>query len=120
MKNAIVRYIRDDYGILAAVVATSPEKIGISICNDDDRFKKKIARELALGRAEIGIKTDIPNRDALFLNPNSYCIKDGYVDYKFFKFKLSVLIKLEVEEMKKRATRYFKKKEENATAASGS
>jgi hypothetical protein len=52
---ALVRYVRGDTGKkIGCVVALSKDQIGWSLCNDDDRFDKNIAKSIAMLRAESG------------------------------------------------------------------
>jgi hypothetical protein len=58
-KHTIIRYLRNKkripYGVIVAVkssvIATDSFNIGYSLCNKKDKFSKKIALEVAIGRA---------------------------------------------------------------------
>lgn len=63
----IVQYIRDGrnqrIGVVVAILdADGNVSIGTSVCNKKDRFKKDLALEIALGRAEIGSNSTLPVR----------------------------------------------------------
>ena len=46
-------------------VAVAADKVGFSICNPLDRFKKEQARSMAAGRALAGTVPNIPNRQVM-------------------------------------------------------
>jgi hypothetical protein len=55
-KFTIIRYLRDKkrvpYGVLVATKNDGGYNIGYSLCNKYDRFEKKMALKIALGRAD--------------------------------------------------------------------
>jgi hypothetical protein len=54
----IIKYIRDKnkipQGVLVAVKSADGYNIGYSLCNKHDRFEKRMALEIAIGRAITG------------------------------------------------------------------
>ena len=54
-KYTIIEYIRDKsripYGVLIAVKSPDGYNIGYSLCNKKDRFNKRMALKIAIGRA---------------------------------------------------------------------
>ena len=55
-KNTIVQYLRNKkrvpYGVLVAVKSEHGFAYGYSLCNKKDRFNKRMALEIAIGRAK--------------------------------------------------------------------
>ena len=64
-KYTIIQYIRDKKripcGVLVAVKNLDGYNIGYSLCSKYDRFEKKMALKIALGRANIGDNSTTPN-----------------------------------------------------------
>jgi hypothetical protein len=64
----IIQYLRHKnkipYGVLVAVKAEDGCRIGYSLCNKNDRFEKKMALKIAIGRANFnyvfGKNADMP------------------------------------------------------------
>lgn len=79
---------------VACVVCTAPGKVGVSVCNEKDQFNKKLARQIALGRATTGHKTSFPNREL--------------IDFNFDVQYLGDMVNSQVHRMEERAKRYFK------------
>jgi hypothetical protein len=53
-KHTVIQYVRDrkrvPYGVLVAVKRDGGFGVGYSLCNKKDRFSKKMALKIALGR----------------------------------------------------------------------
>lgn len=90
----LVKYIRDGQKLVGCVVATGPNKIGVSIANPKDQFSKQLARYIAASRSETGTKCKIPNR---FVNIG----QDTNIP-------LSILVPVAERVMRERSERYFK------------
>jgi hypothetical protein len=63
-KYTIVQYIRDKNriptGVLVAVKSLEGYNIGYSLCSKYDRFEKKMALRIAVGRANFGDNSTMP------------------------------------------------------------
>lgn len=57
-KYSVIQYVRNNkripHGVIVAVKCEDGFRIGYSLCNKKDRFNKRMALKIALGRAEIG------------------------------------------------------------------
>lgn len=58
----LVQYIRQNNSLIGAVVALDKDKFGWSVCRKGDRFDKRLALEIAVGRAEVGSSSVPPVR----------------------------------------------------------
>ena len=114
----LVRYVRDyrkgngksqDSRVpVACLVAVSPDKFGISVCNEKDSFNKKRAREIAVARAYRGdskINRQVPNRTICSL------IRTGGSTVEFRDEKLNDAINRELAVLQERTSKYYNKKE---------
>ena len=80
----LIEYIRNaKREPIGCIVAINKDSIGISLLNPKDEFDKKIAKNIAIGRAELGIFPEIPIK------------KEG-------------LVERSIQRMVDRADRYFK------------
>ncbi len=109
----LVHYLRDCNRVpFGCIVATSPENIGVSVCCPKDKFNKKIAKQIALGRALV---TD----DPLAINLPRHREILGFYGYKNERtfeewddpISIYDYIKEAVKYVKRRAKKFFK--EEN-------
>lgn len=54
-KHTVIQYVRNKkrvpYGVIVAVKSDGGYSLGYSLCNKRDRFAKKMALKIALGRA---------------------------------------------------------------------
>lgn len=91
----LIKYVRDfERRPFACVVATE-NGIGYSVCHDRDRFNKKLAREIAIGRADFG--RDNPDGVAT----SKVVTNDGMETKR-------ELVRKAIEQMKVRAEKYWK------------
>jgi len=64
--SKLVQYIRDEknqpFGVVVALVVDGEVRLGVSVCNKKDKFNKKLALEIAVGRATVGCDTYAPIR----------------------------------------------------------
>ncbi len=73
MKNTLIKYLNDNTGNRRGCITCTGRKvpgqesgdsrsflIGASFCNRNDVFKKKVGRDIAIGRAEKGVPCNIP------------------------------------------------------------
>ena len=100
--SKLVKHVRDFWNVpVATIVALSPNMIGVSICNKKDHFNRHRGTVIAEGRARYALLDEmkIPNRSIPTRHPN------GTGCGTFF---LEDIITQEVENMKVRATKYFK------------
>lgn len=59
----LIEYIRaEDRQPIGCIVAIDKNSIGISLLNPKDEFDRKLAKKIAIGRAELGILPFIPSR----------------------------------------------------------
>ncbi len=57
----LIEYIRNqDREPVGCVVALDRDSIGISLLNPKDTFNRKLAKQIASGRAELGVVPEIP------------------------------------------------------------
>jgi hypothetical protein len=95
---------------VAVIVALSPTKIGLAVCSPKDTFRKKLAKQIATARAnkegwsaaKFLDKTFINKTPSLFLQREIISLHDGAL----VSLKDEILYHL--QEMKKRAEKYFK------------
>jgi hypothetical protein len=63
-KYTIVQYVRDKNriprGVLVAVKSPEGYNIGYSLCSKYDRFEKRMALNIAIGRANFGDNSNMP------------------------------------------------------------
>lgn len=56
-RYTVIQYVRSKknvpHGVVVAVKTSDGFRIGYSLCNKKDRFNKKMALKIALGRAEV-------------------------------------------------------------------
>lgn len=75
-KHTVIQYVRNKkrvpYGVIVAVKTDKGFNIGYSQCNKKDRFEKKLALRIALGRAS---SEDV--RDSKFQNKPHFCKENG-------------------------------------------
>jgi hypothetical protein len=61
---SIVQYVRnknhEPRGVLVAIKSPDGYNIGYSLCSKYDRFEKKMALKIALGRAIVGDSSTVP------------------------------------------------------------
>lgn len=82
--NYLCEYIRNaKREPIGCIVAIDKDSIGISLLNPKDEFNKKIAKNIAIGRAELGFFPKVPVK------------KEG-------------LVERSIQRMVDRADRYFK------------
>jgi hypothetical protein len=112
----LVHYLRDCNRVpFGCIVATSPENIGVSVCCPKDRFNKKMARQIALGRALVTndpLAVNIPKYRKIL---GFYGIKDGRT-WNADAISIYDYTKEAVKYVKRRAKKFFK--EENQEKAS--
>lgn len=67
-KYTVIQYVRSrkniPHGVLVAVKCEDGFRLGYSLCNRKDRFNKRMALKIAIGRAEIGAgyaSADLPH-----------------------------------------------------------
>ncbi len=58
----LVQYIRQNNKLIGAVVALEKDNIGWSVCRNGERFSKKLALAIAIGRAHVGSSSVPPVR----------------------------------------------------------
>lgn len=58
----LVRYIRQNNKLIGVVVALEKDNIGWSVCRQGERFSKKLALAIAIGRAHVGSSSVPPVR----------------------------------------------------------
>ena len=55
-KHTVIQYVRSrkniPHGVLVAIKSEDGFRIGYSLCNKKDRFNKRMALKIAIGRAE--------------------------------------------------------------------
>jgi hypothetical protein len=55
-KHTVIQYVRNNknipQGVLVAIKSEDGFRIGYSLCNKKDRFNKRMALKIAIGRAE--------------------------------------------------------------------
>lgn len=60
-KYTVIQYVRTrkniPHGVLVAIKTEEGFRIGYSLCNKKDRFNKRMALKIAVGRAEMGMET---------------------------------------------------------------
>jgi len=57
--NTLVTYVRDLEGRpFATIVATGRGQLGVATCRPNDKFTKKLGREIATGRALKGVELE--------------------------------------------------------------
>lgn len=95
MKEALVKHVRDDFGVPHATLAMVDENAaGLAICGPRDQFNKALGREIAIGRAETGGICDCPS--------NRYILRgDEYVP-------LFTIVQEEAIRLRDRARLYFR------------
>lgn len=61
-KQTVIQYIRSNkkipYGVVVAIKSDNGFRIGYSLCNKKDRFNKRMALKISLGRAEMSDDSD--------------------------------------------------------------
>lgn len=82
------------FATIVAVEHNGEIKTGVAICSEYDVFNKKFGTEIAAGRALSGGKVKYPNRLTITQN--------------YDVVQIAEVIKVELEQLKKRANRYFK------------
>lgn len=64
--SKLVQYIRNEQnqpiGVVVALVVENEVRLGVSVCNKKDKFNKKLAVEIAVGRATVGCDVYAPIR----------------------------------------------------------
>ena len=59
----LIEYIRNaKRQPIGCIVAIDKDSIGISLVHPKDEFNKKLAKKIAIGRAELGIFPEIPTK----------------------------------------------------------
>ena len=108
----LVHYLRTfDRVPFGCIVATSSENIGVSVCCPKDKFNKKMARQIALGRALV---TD----DPLAVNLPKHRKIYGFYGTKDLRtwtrdaISIYDYTKDAVEYVKRRAKKFFKENED--------
>ena len=96
----LISYVRnpDNNERIGVIVAISVDNIGWSQCNKKDKFDKERGKEIALGRAMYGTK-----KKPAFVKVSHI----GFVKKKLIG-RVN-LIEMEIEKMRERAKRYYKK-----------
>lgn len=106
-KPILVHYLRDEYrNPFGCIVMIDKENIGVSICNPKDRFVKKFARNIAIGRALV-------KKDYMSNVPTNRMVYGYYGDadprtWDQPLISMKQYIEEAVEYVKKRAEKYFK------------
>jgi hypothetical protein len=81
MRNPIIRYVRNSFGDpFGCVVAIEDTEYGFAVgwsqCNPCDQFRKSVARDLAMHRAQYGVKPHVkygwPHVDFGYPEPAMY------------------------------------------------
>jgi hypothetical protein len=103
----LVHYLRDFNRIpFGCIVAISPDNIGVSVCNPKDRFNKKFARRIALGRAMSREKDcNIAPKNRFVLG---YYGEDDPRTWEFDEMSIFDYVEDAVAYVKGRAQKYFK------------
>lgn len=100
----LIKHLRRfDGSPFATIVAIGPNKIGVSICNEKDRFCKKTGLLLALKSAHSGKMPEIPNKNFTMFSPETHR-----------KSNMRVIITEAIDFMKSRSLKYFKSKNTNS------
>lgn len=75
-KHTVIQYVRNKkrvpYGVIVAVKTDEGFSMGYSLCNKKDRFEKKMALKIALGRALWG--NGVANKSQ---NKPHFCKENG-------------------------------------------
>lgn len=104
----LVHYLRTfDRVPFGCIVATSPENIGISVCCPKDKFNKKMARQIALGRALVTddpLAVNLPKHRKIL---GFYGLKDNRT-WEAGAISIYDYTKDAVEYVKRRAKKFFK------------
>ena len=105
----LISYVRnpDNNERIGVIVAISVDNIGWSQCNKKDKFDKERGKEIALGRAMYGTK----KKPALVKSTNIRFVREkiGKEDAIYLVGERINLIEMEIEKMRERAKRYYKK-----------
>jgi hypothetical protein len=109
----LVHYLRDSDRVpFGCIVATSPENIGVSVCCPKDKFNKKMARQIALGRALV---IDDPLKVSLPKHRKIYGFYGWHNSKTYDDPEISIYdyTKEAVEYVKRRANKFFQENQEN-------
>lgn len=64
-KHTVIQYVRSNkkipYGVVVAIKSDNGFRIGYSLCNKKDRFNKRMALKIALGRASEALGSAFAN-----------------------------------------------------------
>jgi len=64
-KHTVIQYVRNKKniprGVLVAIKSEDGFRIGYSLCNKKDRFNKRMALKIAIGRAEFSSEPTVMN-----------------------------------------------------------
>lgn len=109
----LVKYIWDGQNRIGCIVGIDAEHIGVSICNPKDKFNKKVAKDIAEGRAMTGSTVHIPRRLVNVFEFKSTVENDEEYTYlkRLYSTDLKNVVEQEVESMKERCVKYFKREE---------
>ena len=68
-----IRHLRDvKRRPFATIVEDDNGCIGVALCNDNDRFNKKLGVTIATGRARYGTEPDYPNKKVVVAIPSHH------------------------------------------------
>lgn len=65
-----IKHLRDlNRRPFATIVENEHGHFGVALCNDNDRFNKKLGVTIATGRARYGSEPDYPNKEVIVAIP---------------------------------------------------